>query len=262
MIYVSSLRYWPMVGLVILWVSSLLGDPLISSIWFFGGTSTWLAAFLTVLVVPFTFFACAAPPFTKGPQKIQPLNRSAFIRRTLLALTLTFATVMLWPRPLISYKFSYVASEVRMSANNSRLDWLSEKSKATIPRGETELQKLPNEALDLRLIWLGDKIDAWGNPFMFVAEDRSEGLWIGIYSKGMDGLSASKGNDPDDQNSWGQDGSDYYWPKIARASWLTMLLEGCILALFYAPLCLLAFRRKVAVSSSREESTSHSIQKS
>ena len=48
--------------------------------------------------------------------------------------------------------------------------------------------------------WTGT--DPWGNEYHLLFSDEHPGDLIGIYSTGPDGVSASKGNDPDDLSSW------------------------------------------------------------
>ena len=81
-----------------------------------------------------------------------------------------------------------------------------------IPLGVTEVRSLTQEARDL--LAFPYKRKYWNNPWMslpkFVAEMRDGELWMGVYLDGEDGKSDTKGNDPDDLNSWGQNGFDFY----------------------------------------------------
>jgi len=43
-------------------------------------------------------------------------------------------------------------------------------------------------------------VDPWGAPYRFVLLDGE----LGIYTTGKDGISHSKGNDPDDWNTWSE----------------------------------------------------------
>lgn len=104
---------------------------------------------------------------------------------------------------------------------------------ARIPRGETEWRALPEEVRsELGLDTLG-QLDAWGSPRMLVAEDRGDGLWLGVYSRGMDRVSSSRGNDPDDINSWSGEWRDFYAKQGNRHAlvWtIGYLLAGLIVA--------------------------------
>jgi len=49
--------------------------------------------------------------------------------------------------------------------------------------------------------------DPWGNPVHYIRTPRLEKEFgFGLYSTGADGISRSQGNDPDDWNSWTEDG--------------------------------------------------------
>lgn len=47
--------------------------------------------------------------------------------------------------------------------------------------------------------------DPWGNPFHYIASRSPDGEF-GLYSTGADGVSHSHGDDPDDWNSWSENG--------------------------------------------------------
>ena len=52
--------------------------------------------------------------------------------------------------------------------------------------------------------------DVWGNPFRIVEHGGQGEASIQLYSCGIDGVSASGGNDLDDINSWNFDRQNYY----------------------------------------------------
>ena len=53
----------------------------------------------------------------------------------------------------------------------------------------------------------GAPVDGWNRPLRAIAvTDPEGGLRLNFYSVGPDGISHSKGNDPDDINSWGTPG--------------------------------------------------------
>lgn len=66
--------------------------------------------------------------------------------------------------------------------------------------------------------------DPWGNPYFYVAQSSSEGDF-GLYSMGRDGFSHSKGNDPDDWNTWSQEHQveyhkrDSFSNRLAESPW-------------------------------------------
>lgn len=76
-----------------------------------------------------------------------------------------------------------------------------------LPPPELGLQALvtrPESRADKRWIKVADRIptDPWNRPYRYVAGDGYPG-GFGIYCCGKDGVSATRGNDPDDINSWG-----------------------------------------------------------
>ena len=110
-------------------------------------------------------------------------------------------------------------------------------SSAEIPIGDTLVRALPRDVRqkfdDLGLFHISDEYnDGWRNPYHIVHEKRGGKPWIGIYSTGIDGVSRSRGNDPDDFNSWGQEG--FYYQKIVdareRANFFkqTMFIGCCV----------------------------------
>jgi hypothetical protein len=61
--------------------------------------------------------------------------------------------------------------------------------------------------------------DAWGNSYHYIVSEEFE-HGFGLYSLGPDGFSGTQGNDPDDWNSWSDDGRGkktvgYYFEKLA-----------------------------------------------
>jgi type II secretion system protein G len=67
--------------------------------------------------------------------------------------------------------------------------------------------------------------DPWGNPYFYVASPSS-GEGFGLYSMGRDGVSSSKGNDPDDWNTWSEEHQEEYRirdsfsNRLAKSPWL------------------------------------------
>ena len=82
-----------------------------------------------------------------------------------------------------------------------------------IPEGESELGVLPNDVLEFSSSRMKEKDgykDSWGNPYRVASEERDGGRWVGVFSTGIDGESATRGNDDDDINSWNQDSLKFY----------------------------------------------------
>ena len=240
-------RFWPAIGLAALWILAPICNEFSGEIDVFGAYCARVADPLTFVIVPFTIISGFIPHRTKRAEVLETarLTTRSMVKRVVVAAILTLATLGLWPRPLVSYIYFNEANLIHHFFRDGILDFLDAGVKASIPRGEIELRELP-EALAHQLL-LGSVrergTDGWGHPYMFVAEDRADRLWIGIYSVGQDGISNSKGNDPDDQNSWGQDGMDYYQRKIQRWVLVRLLVEGGIAFAFYLPICLMTFRR-------------------
>lgn len=62
-------------------------------------------------------------------------------------------------------------------------------------------------------------VDPWGNPLVFkrrlrLADGRVES--VAVFSRGRDGVSRSRGNDPDDLNSWDETCNRPYIAEINR----------------------------------------------
>jgi len=239
-------RLWPAFALIVLWLVALVCNIFGGAIDAFGAFCARVAIPLTFLIVPFTVLSSFVPR--------ENLTKRSIALRTFVAFLLSLVTVMLWPRPNVTYKFVSAAHRVKDIADGP-FDLVAPAVLAAIPRGETELGGLPDEVLD-QLLPVIDRervVDPWGHPYMFVAEDRETGLWIGAYSKGRDGVSRSNGNDPDDLNSWSQNGSDYYLREInRRVLWQGAVEFVCAFA-FYLPICLLTFRSRNGTGVSRQQ---------
>ena len=75
--------------------------------------------------------------------------------------------------------------------------------------------------------------DAWGNELVYVL-DANLPVGFGIYSPGKDGVTSSRGNDPDDFNTWNIHSpavayyQDQRGPDWARAILVYLLLLGGI----------------------------------
>lgn len=84
-------------------------------------------------------------------------------------------------------------------------------------------------------------LDHWGNPYHIIHENRKGVSWIGLYSCGKDGLSASSGDDKDDINSWNIKNNDYYRKKISiekRRNFIkNTILKGFVLFFILIFLC-------------------------
>ena len=106
----------------------------------------------------------------------------------------------------------------------------------------------------LGILLTDDKlVDLWGNPRRVIAEDRENGVFIGIYSAGMDGESSTNGNDPDDINSWGQIGKNHY-PEAKRERAARQARVAGLWGLFAAVLFLLVFEWRMLRRPKRRKS--------
>ena len=241
------IRFWPAVGLITLWILAIACGMFGGMIDTFGTYCRGIAFYLAWFVVPFTIVFALIPRRhqTDGGEAIDRLTWLSIILRVLVALALSIVTLISWPRTFVSHTFMAVANDIRFAVPEEEISYLNDEVKSTIPRGEVELRDLSKEVKNQMFIYLDREYetDRWGNPYMFVAEDRVEGLWIGLYTKGQDGISNSKGNDPDDQNSWGQDGVDYYLQKINRKTLPGRVLKAGAIFTFHLSICLLTFRQ-------------------
>lgn len=120
-----------------------------------------------------------------GP-KFRVTTKRSIVKRLVVAAILTLVTLVLWPRPFVSYIYFSEASRIRHSVQEGILDFLDAEVKANIPRGEVELRKLPEEVADQMFLTIDRErgTDGWGHPYMFVAEDRADGLWIRMFFNG------------------------------------------------------------------------------
>lgn len=237
---------WPAIFLIILWCVALLGNLFGGAIDSFAAQCANLALSLTWIIAPFTIIASIVYFCTslKSENRASGITLKSFVLRIIIAVALTFITLVLWPRPRVNYIFVNVANDVRMAIPDEALEFLTPDLEAKIPLGENELGLISEDLRrELFIMMTPDlAMDGWGNPFMFTAEYRDDELWMGIYSNGQDGVSASRGNDPDDQNSWGQDGFDYYLPKIRRQNLIELAISGGVTFLFFALVSLVVFR--------------------
>ena len=90
----------------------------------------------------------------------------------------------------------------------------------------------------------GDLSDPWGNQYQIIERDQislpNSDATFHAFSFGLDGISKSNGDDPDDINSWGYDRSRYYGAMIRdqelrsnlwRTVWVTPILYLMLLFL-------------------------------
>lgn len=65
-------------------------------------------------------------------------------------------------------------------------------------------------------------LDPWNRPYCYLAGDSFE-AGFGLYTCGPDGVSASIGNDPDDQNSWNEESIE-----LRKGSWNPRIAWGAV----------------------------------
>ena len=147
--------------------------------------------------------------------------------------------------PMIHYK--WVRESTNLRGAHIDISLMDHDTRSQIPIGDSLLSSLPASVLTQLPPPSGrpDHVDIWGNPYHIVHEQRDGAPFpfVGIYSCGQDGVSHTTGNDPDDLNTWGQDGTSHYRPIIRgeharRRFWLTAMIFAAI-----APLCYLVLRR-------------------
>ena len=118
----------------------------------------------------------------------------------------------------------------------------------------------PNRTIDeydLTRLWadMGRDCDSWGNRFQIV-ERKESGVFgmqspLHVFSFGVDGKSDSKGNDPDDINSWNYDRNTYYGRQITnefkrKFAWRTLWLTPIIFFPLYLIVQNFTKRQRVA----------------
>jgi general secretion pathway protein G len=74
--------------------------------------------------------------------------------------------------------------------------------------------------------------DPWGKEYCYVAGDGLPECF-GFYSCGPDGVSASQGNDPDDRNSWSEDGRGIQTGWEPLKPWLGLSGAGIASVFFF-----------------------------
>jgi hypothetical protein len=117
-----------------------------------------------------------------------------------------------------------------------------------IPSGETELRRLPervkSQLMFLSFLEKNHDLDPWNHPYLLRAEQRATGLWLGLYSKGEDGKSATHGNDADDFNTWGHLPADPCPARRAHQDAIELAKGTALFWAIYLPMCLLGFRSR------------------
>ncbi len=97
----------------------------------------------------------------------------------------------------------------------------------------------PTDIVWLPLLATADvPTDNWGNEFVYVS-DVNLPSGFGIYSCGQDGVTSSRGNDPDDFNTWNvHSPTATCYQNQERRSWIRamlvylLILAGVVLALW------------------------------
>lgn len=201
---------------------------------------------LNFVVVPFTVVAGVIAAFKfKDERKLRIKDVS---ERTLFALLLSAGALILWPRMLASYTFVSALNDLRWIQNSIDV-FLEDEApyiQNLIPIGETELRMATFEDSKLEIYFNSSfhHEDPWGNPYILVAEERENRLWLGAFSRGKDGVSHSAGNDPDDINTWDDDPVQFYTEPINRRARREFIVKLSVTFAFFLTICLCAFRPK------------------
>jgi hypothetical protein len=180
-----------------------------------------------------------------------PLTKVSICLRVVAALALAFVTYAAWmanERPSCTLcGHSVEAHRFRMGESVNDFSKLADDQiLAAIPRGETELRRLP-ERVRSHLMFLSFRekdLDLWDHPYLLRAEQRATGLWLGLYSKGEDGKSATHGNDADDFNTWGRLPADPCPARRAHQDAIELAKGTALFWAIYLPMCLLGFRSR------------------
>jgi hypothetical protein len=125
----------------------------------------------------------------------------------------------------------------------------------TVPRGDYPLDELDERAPRLLILpeGIGNRAprDSWGHSYRVVVEGEPDVTFVGVYSTGRDGRSDSRGNDPDDINSWGLDWREYYPAADKRQDRLESLRIAGLWSLLTVPLAVLLFERRLLAGEER-----------
>ncbi len=113
-------------------------------------------------------------------------------------------------RDLLITQFNSCEQTGRGGANATRVDNINRWFR-------NELSQLPPSYRHLELGSRLERIDRWGNPYRCVLIEQENVCapefptqMLGFYSCGEDGISHTKGNDPDDLNSWNRISGELY----------------------------------------------------
>lgn len=128
-------------------------------------------------------------------------------------ITLSPVAILLVSATILSTSSQASAKSSRVSGDFNSLGAAVRMYKMTsgaLPDPEIGLNSLTQRPTSLPLerkwVQIIDEVptDPWGNPYRYVAGDGyPDGF--GFYSSGIDEISRTQGNDPDDINSWSQD---------------------------------------------------------
>ena len=214
---------------------------------FFAQLSFWLAA----VVVPYTVYFGAMLFFNIDDVRWEWRRLGAFSIFVRIGIALLLSVFFLLSIGLsgrsdsLNRRTIIFFKEVEFGLGYLEEDsylWLLEQ----LPEGEVELSKLPKVILDQYFPGREEeRLDQWGRPYMFVTELQNDKFWMGIYSKGQDGVSVSKGNDPDDISTWSQSGFEFYGSqeKLRNRQRAFEVRERFFVALaFFMPICFVSFR--------------------
>jgi hypothetical protein len=153
----------------------------------------------------------------------------------------------------VTYKFESAAMALWNAGNIHH--YLDSDVIDQIPPGESLVSELPENVRDdmwFKSFAPANYTDSWRNPYRVVSEQRDGLRWLGFFSTGADGVSESKGNDPDDINSWGQDGYDHYIKVISLHARNRYIEEVTWIFLWVAPVCGLIYELAARRSASRK----------
>lgn len=164
---------------------------------------------------------------------------------------------------LINPKFIREGGKLRNAAQEAFQRSTDPEILEQIPIGDNLVVDLPEDLL--REMWftplmLEGATDSWGNPYRIVSATRDGARWFGLYSVGIDGNSATSGNDPDDINSWSKNGFDYYRKVIARKRRIRTIKYSASIFLLVAPVCFLIYQCRLRARELKEHPTANNLE--
>jgi hypothetical protein len=154
------------------------------------------------------------------------------LKSVLIAVGTTALVLSIAPRPSVKNQFENQAKAI----NNIHaiVHFLERERVCEHALSQGDIAELESRFPPVELI------DPWGNKYLFTAlpeyQHGKDSKILHVYSCGLDGVSNSNGNDPDDINSWSHDRQPSYYAlqyqkDVRRARFLQLLILSVVVTL-------------------------------